>query len=77
MNKLELTSEQIINLIFEKKISSGDYSISAKDSCLTILAELDTRLNDGKFFNRKNTNVCGPDSPKKDVYRRQSSYERA
>lgn len=75
--KIELTRQEIIDLIFEKKVVGEEFEISTKDSCLSILAELDMRLKDGKIFNRKASVVCGQTLPAKDVYRRRSSYETA
>ncbi len=50
---IELTSEQIIDLIFEKVVVDGDNVISLKDSCLCTLSKLDERLENKKVFSRK------------------------
>lgn len=75
MQKIELSTNQIIDLIFEKKIMNGNTVVSAKDSCLAILAILDTRLTDGKIFSRKNPMVCGQAISEKVGTRRRSSTE--
>jgi hypothetical protein len=69
MQKIELSCNQIIDLIFEKKIMNENITLTSKDSCLAILATLDTRLTDGKIFSRKNTVVCGQDLSSKVIYR--------
>lgn len=58
---MELTNEQIVDLIFEKKIVVDGIELQAKQSCLSILAELDQRLADGKIFKRQDTIFCGDD----------------
>lgn len=58
MNSLELTDEQIIDLIFEKKITCGQNVISTKHSCLAILAKLDERLRDGKIIRSEDPIFC-------------------
>ena len=75
MKKIELTAEDIVNLIFEKKIKIGENELLAKNSCLAILAELDRRLNDGKIFNRKNTMVLGSAWHEKNGHRRRANVE--
>ena len=46
MNTYELSDEEIIDLIFEKKVCVKNISVRSKHSFLTILAKLDQRLRD-------------------------------
>jgi hypothetical protein len=48
--EIELTADQMIDLIFEKKIAIGSYQIYSKASCLGILSKLDERLADRKIL---------------------------
>ncbi len=50
-----LSSEDLVDLIFEKKLSCGNQIIYVKDSGLCTLAKLEERLENGKIFNRKGT----------------------
>lgn len=52
MNKIELTSDEIVDLIFEKKIIINNLEISLKHSCLSVLSTLEERLNEKRFLNR-------------------------
>lgn len=60
MKKITLSDEQIIDLIFEKKINFENISISAKHSYLGILSKLDERLRYGKILRCKDPIFCEP-----------------
>jgi len=48
-----LSSEQIVDLIFEKKLSYGGQTITMKDSGLCTLSKLEERLENGKILSGK------------------------
>jgi hypothetical protein len=50
MNNLELSADQVIDLIFEKKISLNDTNISVKHSCLSVLSKLEERMHRSNNF---------------------------
>ena len=54
MSNVTLTDDQIVDLIFERQIMVEGVAVSSRSSCLSILAKLELRLNDGKSFKRKN-----------------------
>lgn len=58
MNDITLTDEQILNLIFKKKILIGDFSITSEGSFFSILAKLEERLINGKISHTKNSVLC-------------------
>ena len=57
--KIELTSEQIIDLMMEKKITLGNMEISVKNTFLGTLSQLDLRLQNGKAINFTNPTSSG------------------
>ena len=58
MEQINLTEDQIIDLIFEKKIIYENISISAKHSSLGIIFKIEERLRNGKIPRRKNSVFC-------------------
>jgi len=72
MNKLELSDDQIVDLIFEKKIIVDNICVYTKSSCLSILAKLEDRLRNGKIISCKNTVFCGPAEERGGEIREQS-----
>lgn len=52
MNKIELTSDEIVDLIFEKKIIIDNVEISLKHSCLSVLSTLEDRIYAKNIFRR-------------------------
>lgn len=61
MEEIELTDDQIIDLIFERKIDLGQTKILAKNSFHEILAKLEERLCYGKISRSKNPALCRND----------------
>lgn len=65
MNNILLTSDQIVDLIFEKKLSCESFNIVCEDSRMQVLAKIEERLFYGKSISRKNTEIrkkaYGPD----------------
>lgn len=59
MNEIQLTDEQIVDLIFERKIDLGQTKILATNSFHEILAKLEERLCYGKISRSKNSALCG------------------
>lgn len=55
-----LNDDQLLDLIFEKKITYGNIQISGTHSFLGILSKLDERLSRGKILGCKNSVFCGP-----------------
>lgn len=61
MNEIELTDDQIVDLIFERKIDLGQTKILAMNSFHEILAKLEERLCYGKISRSSNTALRGND----------------
>ena len=59
MNDIEITDEEIIDLIFERKIEIGQCKISTGNSFHEILAKLEERLCYGKINRSETTAFCG------------------
>lgn len=59
MNTIELDTDQILDLIFEKKITYGNIRLSGTHSFLAILSKLEERLSDGKVLRGADTIFCG------------------
>ncbi len=55
MNTILLDADQIIDLIFEKKLRCDDTNISTVDSGLAILSKLEERIENGKMFRGSNS----------------------
>lgn len=53
--KIELNSDQLIDLLYEKKITLGNIEISVKNTLLGTLSQLEFRSTYGKTFNRSNS----------------------
>ena len=61
MDEIEITDDQIVDLIFERKIDLGQTKILATNSFHEILAKLEERLCNGKISRSKNPALCGND----------------
>ncbi len=61
MNEMQITDDQIVDLIFERKIDLGHTKLSTMNSFHEILAKLEERLCYGKITRSKNTALCGID----------------
>ena len=61
MNEIELTDDQIVDLIFERKVKLGQTKILATNSFHEILAKLEERLCYGKISRSKDSAFCGVD----------------
>lgn len=59
MNEIEITDDQIVDLIFERKVDLGDIKLNATNSFHEILAKLEERLCYGKITRSKNPVFCG------------------
>jgi len=59
MNEIEMTAEQIINLIFERKVKIGETEVLSKNSFHEILGKLEQRLCYGKIDRSQDTAFCG------------------
>lgn len=71
MSKLELTDDQIVDLIFEKKIIIDNICVDTKSSCLSILAKLEDRLRNGKIITCKTPVFCGSAEKRSGALRKQ------
>ena len=58
MNLISLTADEILDLIFEKKIANGIVNIESKHSYLSILSKLDERLSNGKISRSQDSVFC-------------------
>jgi hypothetical protein len=61
MNEIQLTDDQIIDLIFERKIDLGQTKISCDNSFHEILGKLEQRLCYGKIPRSKDSTLCRND----------------
>jgi len=73
MEKIELTDEDILNLVFDRKIIYGNIEISAMHNSLCFLSKLDQRLRDDDFIGSEDSVFCRPDSGHH-TGRRESSF---
>ena len=62
MEKIELTDEDILNLVFDRKIIYGNIEISAMHNSLCFLSKLDQRLRDDDFIGSEDSVFCRPNS---------------
>jgi hypothetical protein len=65
MNNLELSADQVIDLIFEKKISLNDTNISVKHSFLSVLSKLEERIYRSNNFDTSGLTMIVEDGIKK------------
>lgn len=57
MNNILLTSDQIVDLIFEKKLTCDSFKIRCEDSGIETIAKIEERLIHGKSISRKNSEI--------------------
>ena len=57
MNNILLSSDQIVDLIFEKKLICDEFNIGCRDSGLSVIAKIEERLIYGKCASRKNSEI--------------------
>ncbi len=55
MTKISLDTQDILDLIFDKKIIVGDQTVFSEDSTLRILNAIEERLIYGKAFRSENS----------------------
>jgi len=58
MHKITLDTNDIVDLIFDKKIIVGDQVLDSSDSTLRILNAIEERLIYGKAFRPENSVFC-------------------
>ena len=73
MNEIEMTDEQIVNLIFERKVKIGETQVLSKNSFHEILAKLEERLCYGKISRREDTALRRVDDSKNTKPRKPSA----
>lgn len=62
MEKIELTDDQILDLVFDKKIVYGNIEICAIHNALCFLSKLDERLRDDSIIGSEDSVFCRPNS---------------
>lgn len=75
METIELSDEQILDLVFERKIMYGEIEISAMHSALCFLSKLDERLRDVNIIGSQDTVFCRSYG-RNDTSRRKSAFIR-
>lgn len=61
MEKIELTDDQILDLVFDKKIIYGNIEINAMHNALCFLSKLDQRLRDDDIIGSETSVFCRSD----------------
>lgn len=74
MNEIELTDDQIIDLIFERKIQIEQCKIKTENSFHEILAKLEERLCYGKVNRSTNSALCRSNEPRNPEFRGPFTY---
>ena len=74
MNEIELSDNQIIDLIFERKIDIGDSKILTTNSFHEILAKLEERLCYGKIDRSETATFRGNDNSRNTTQRVPTAY---
>jgi len=64
MNKLKLDHQDIVDLIFDKKIVVDGYLLEFDERTLKVINEIQDRLIYGKTTTRKNSVLCKPNNTK-------------